>query len=358
MKILFVSDLYPLKNDKTIPLVVEDFALAFRDFGCDVCVLRPNFIINSIIRGHKLFKNGIYYEKNMKIYNRNYFLPCVFDKNNFLYIEEEFDLIISHMPLGHICADLLNKKLNLPHISIIHHSDYRVLNELKYSFYFKNRLKKALKKSTLIGARNRFLKEKLHADFLLPSFIEEEKIISEKKNFNKDKLKIITLSKLIKRKNIDLVIKTLKKVSFDFEYEIYGSGKEERKLKNLIIENNLQDKIKIHPHIPHNQIFEKLDKNDVFILPSITETFGVSYLEAMARGLIVIGTKNTGVDGVIENDNTGFLINPNIKEIKDILEKINFINKEEFVKNSLENVKKFQKEKIMTKYFENIKKIL
>ena len=50
---------------------------------------------------------------------------------------------------------------------------------------------------------SRILAEKLNADFVLPSFIDEEKIL-EKKDFNVEKMKIITLSKLIKRKNIDL----------------------------------------------------------------------------------------------------------------------------------------------------------
>ncbi len=357
MKILLISDLYPLKSDNTLPSVLEDFSLALKEKNIIIEIIRPNFLFNTFIRGHKIFKSGEYLQKGIKIYNKNFFIPFLF---NNLKITNDFDIIISHMPLGHIYADLINKKLKLPRISILHYSDYRVLKEFKYSFYFKNKLKKALKNSTLIGARSEFLKKELKADFTLPSFIEKENI-KEKKSFNKEKLKIITLSKLIKRKNLNLVIKALAQVDFDFEYIIYGKGKEFKKLNNLIKKLNLKNKIKIMPYIDHSLIYGKLDENDVFILPSIKETFGLSYLEAMARGLITIGTKKEGIDGIIKNNENGFLINPNVKEIKEILVKIQNLSKEkkeEISKNTLKTIKNYEKEKIITKYVETIKKIL
>lgn len=355
MRILFVTDLYPIIEDKTIPKIVEDFALAFKKRGEDVFVIRPNFLLNSFLRGHKYIPECEVSINGIRVYNKNFFLPF-FDKN-IDFLKQKFDLIISHMPSGHIYSDLINQELKLPHISILHQSDYHVLNDFKYSIYFKNRLKKALKKSTLIGARNKFLAEKLNADFVLPSFIDEEKIL-EKKDFNVEKMKIITLSKLIKRKNIDLVISALSQVDFDFEYSIYGEGNELSRLEKLIKKHKLQEKIKIYPHINHDKIWEELDKNNVFILPSTNETFGVSYLEAAARGLIVVGSLNTGIDGVIENNKNGYLIKPDSKNIKEILQKINEQNNEEIIKNSLLNIKEYSQEKIMNKYDEIIKKIL
>ena len=242
MNILFVTDLYPINNDKTIPSVVEDFALAFSDLGHYVEIIRPNFLLNTFLRKHKIIKNGVFKRNKITIHNKNFILP--FLNSNISFLDKKFDLIISRMPSGHIYTDLINKKLNLPHISIVHQSDFFVLNNIKYSFYFKNKLKNALKNSTLIGARNKFLKEKLKADFTIPSFIEKENIIQNKSTGSK--LKIITLSKLIKRKNIDLVIKALSLIDFDFEYEIYGDGKEKKNLEKLIKKLNLQEKIKLN----------------------------------------------------------------------------------------------------------------
>ena len=354
MKILFVTDLYPIIEDETIPKIVEDFALAFHEYGNNVFVIRPNFLLNTFLRKHKYIPECETTKNGVRIYNKNFILPFLNDDISFL--NQNFDLIISHMPSGHIYADLINKKLKLPHISIIHQSDFQVLTNFKYAFYFKKRLQNALKNSTLIGARNHFLAKKLNADFVLPSYIDEKFIVKNK--IQNKKLKLITLSKLIKRKNIDKVIKALSNVDFDFKYSIYGQGRELNKLEKLIQKHNLSNKIKIHPHINHDFIWEKLDENDVFILPSVNETFGISYLEALARGLIVIGTKNTGIDGFIQNEENGFLIEPTIQEIINILEKINKINKEKIIENSLSNIQNYTKEKIMNKYNEIIKKIL
>lgn len=356
MKILLISDLYPLEADLTIPSVLEDFSLSMKNLGNYIEIIRPNFLINTLIRKHKIIKSGTYEKNNIKIHNRNFFFPFLFENINFL--KEKFDIIISHLPSGHIYADLINKQLKLPRISIVHQSDYTVLNDFKYAFYFKNKLKKALKNSNLIGARNNFLSEKLNADFILPSFIKKNFIVKEKKLNDINKLKIITLSKLIKRKNIDLVIKALFEVDFDFEYNIYGEGKERKNLENLIKKFHLDEKIKIHPHINHNEIYKKLDEHDIFILPSVNESFGIAYLEAMARGLITIATKKTGIDGIIKTNKNGFLINPKKEEIKDTLHWINISNKEELIKNTLINIQNYEEEKIMTKYFNNIKKIL
>ena len=359
MKILIISDLFEIEKDKTIPSVVKDFAKGFLDFGHEVFVLRPNFLINSIIRKHKIIKNGEYFVQNIRIFNRNFFLPFLKEDKKFLKFLNslDFDLIISHMPSGHLYKDLINKTLKKPTISIVHQSDYRVLADFKYCF-FKKRLKKALLNSNLIGARNVFLKNYFKADFLLPSYIEKEFVLEKKKKPFEKKLKILTLSKLIKRKNIDLIIKALKKVDFDFQFDIFGEGKEKRRLEKLIEKYDLNNKIKIYPYIEHKKIYDLLDDYDIFALVSKNETFGLSYLEALSRGLIVIGTKDTGIDGVVEDNKNGFLINPIEKDLESVMNKIFNLNKEEKEKlseNSISSIKeKYTKEKVMEEYLKKI----
>ena len=357
MKILIISDLYPLASDRSIPSVVEDFALGLKEKVDKIEVIRPNFLVNTILRKHKIVKSGTYLKNEIKIYNRNFILPFIFENKKFIENFKDFDCIISHMPSGHIYSDLINKILNLPHISIVHQSDLVLLENIKYRFYFKRRLKNALKNSTLIGARNCVLARKFSADFILPSFVEKKNIVS-KKIFKNDKLRLITLSKLIKRKNIDLVIKALKQVDFDFEYNIFGQGKEKKYLQNLINKYNLGDKIKINDYIEHDKIYEKLDESDVFVLISRDETFGISYFEALSRGLIVLASKNTGIDGFIEDNLNGFLVEPDVANVVKALNKIKNCAKDKISKNAISFIENFEKEKIITKYFENIKKIL
>lgn len=359
MKILIVTDLYPISSvckDCTITTAIEDFALGLKEFNNEVRVIRPNFLLNAFIRKHNILKNGTYNSRDIKIYNRNFILPFLNSDISYLN-KENFDVIISHMPCGHIYASLINKKLNLPHIVIAHQSDYTVLNSFKYKFYFKNRLKKALNSATLIGARNEFLKQKLSADFVLPSYVEAS-AITDIKVFSENKIKFITLSKLIKRKNLDLVIKALSCVDFDFQYDIFGEGNMRGKLEKLIKKHNLQDKIKIHSPIQHHSVYSKLDEYDVFILPSVNETFGISYIEALAAGLVVVGTKNTGVDGIIKDNKNGFLVEPNFSKVLKVLYRINDCNKVEISHNALVTATTLTKENVIKNYMDVINKVV
>ena len=357
MKILLITDLYPISlySDKTIPSTIEDFAFGLKKIGCEIKVVRPNFVFNSLIRGHRIIKNGEYYSRGIVVINKNFFLP--FLNNDVSYLKDKFDVIISHMPSGHIYSYLINKKLNLPHIVVLHQSDWEVINNPFYKFYFRKLLKNAIKNSTYKYARNKFLKEAFNAQKVLPSFVKEENIL-EYKEFQSKKIKFITLSKFIKRKNINLVIEALSKIDFDFRYDIFGEGKEKNNLQKLINKLNLSNKIKIHPFIPHKNINFMLDKSDVFILPSIKETFGISYIEAMARGLVVAGCKNTGIDGIIEDGMNGFLTEPNVNNIVNTLYRIQNSSKEEISNNAIETVKNLTEEKVINEYYSEIKKIV
>ena len=142
------------------------------------------------------------------------------------------------------------------------------------------------------------------------------------------------------------------------EYKIFGTGKEKNNIEKLIKKYNLQKKIKLCGNIAHNKIYKELDKNDIFILPSVNESFGISYLEAMARGLIIIGSKNTGIDGIIDNNINGYLVNSDINEIVQVLNKIKNENQDELIKNSLLNIKNYEKNKIIEDYINIIKSVI
>ena len=74
--------------------------------------------------------------------------------------------------------------------------------------------------------------------------------------------------------------------------------------------------------LPKEEVLEEMKKTDIFILPSINETLGLVYLEALASGCITVGTSNDGIDGIIEDNKNGFLTKPTVKDIQKILEKI------------------------------------
>jgi glycosyltransferase involved in cell wall biosynthesis len=76
--------------------------------------------------------------------------------------------------------------------------------------------------------------------------------------------------------------------------------------------------------VPHSQLHALFARADVFVLPSLADTFGLVVLEAMAAGLPVIVSDNTGAADVVTNAREGFVVP--IRNASAIAEKLTFLN--------------------------------
>lgn len=347
MKILFVTDLYPIGNEN-IAKALFYFVQEWQKQGHNVEVIRANFIANTIIRGRKIKPEKIYYENNTPIYNLDFHTPFLFNVYNKLpkdFSLKNYDVLISHMPCGALIAEKLLKKEKIKYICGVHASDIVVLKSLKY-LPFRNKLISSYQNADKIAARSPVIKEKIETiipnisnkTFIAYSGIEEHFIEENIQPLNKDKIELITVSSLIKRKNIDVIIKTLKLLDERYNLTIIGDGNQRKRLENLAKKFHLENRITFTGKLERNKVFDYLRKSDIFVLLSRNETFGLSYLEAMAAGNIVIGKINDGIDGIIKHNENGFLIKSSPEELKKCLDKI-LLMKDTEIKQLKQNTK-------------------
>lgn len=91
---------------------------------------------------------------------------------------------------------------------------------------------------------------------------------------------------------------------------IAGDGPLLGELKNLARQLGCGRKIEFTGKIPHSQVPALLNQMDIFVMPSIRESFGIAALEASACELPVIASNVGGVPEVILDRKTGLLIPP------------------------------------------------
>ena len=143
------------------------------------------------------------------------------------------------------------------------------------------------------------------------------------KKDNKPVLNLITVSRLINRKGINHILEALAELqNKHIKLLIVGTGNYENILKKKCSELGLDDAVSFYGYCPREKLADLYNKADVFILPSLAESFGMVFVEAMACELPIIGGRTGGVPELIKNEN-GILIEPgNIEEIKEAIMKM------------------------------------
>jgi glycosyltransferase involved in cell wall biosynthesis len=80
-------------------------------------------------------------------------------------------------------------------------------------------------------------------------------------------------------------------------------------LTHTLVSLNLSNKVTFHGMIPHEQKIKLYQSTDIFIQPSVFhEPFGMAIIEAMACQLPVVGSEVGGIPEIIEDGNTGLLV--------------------------------------------------
>lgn len=102
-------------------------------------------------------------------------------------------------------------------------------------------------------------------------------------------------------------------VSTKSTLDVIGSGKPEtsKMLAQLVNEYGLSDRVNFIGRVDNNDIPTLLKRYNCFVLPSMNETFGMSYVEALFAGLPVIYCADTGIDGYLDYLDVGIRVRQN-----------------------------------------------
>ncbi|HAS56598.1 MAG TPA: hypothetical protein DEF61_04565 [Firmicutes bacterium] len=140
---------------------------------------------------------------------------------------------------------------------------------------------------------------------------EETLSLKNKYDIKEDEYVLLSLGRIAKEKSIDVVIKGFANFKKQYPYEkvklvITGWGPAEKELQDLSYSLGINDSVVFTGKCDPDQTQKYYHLGDCFASASITETQGLTFMEAMAGHLIVMARYDDNLVGTIKDGETGF----------------------------------------------------
>ena len=130
-----------------------------------------------------------------------------------------------------------------------------------------------------------------------------EEIRSIKMNKGKDKV-VTFLGRITMQKGPEYFVEAASRVlqkTHNVRFVMAGSGDMMEKMIRLAADRDIADRFHFTGFLKGRQVYEMLAASDVYIMPSVSEPFGISPLEAMQMGVPSIISKQSGCAEILEN---------------------------------------------------------
>jgi glycosyltransferase involved in cell wall biosynthesis len=146
-----------------------------------------------------------------------------------------------------------------------------------------------------------------HAGCVIPLGIDEYADLTPEPNAA---FTVLTAGRLIPRKKIGLLIEAF--ASFhafapEARLLVVGDGPERRRLENTVQACGVVDAVDFTGNVSHRRVLEHMARAHLFVLPSVQESLGTVYFEAMAMRVPVVGVRGEGISDYVTD---GFLVPP------------------------------------------------
>lgn len=107
------------------------------------------------------------------------------------------------------------------------------------------------------------------------------------------------------------------------QFRIVGGGPDVDNLKLLASDLGILHLIEFVGSVTHSQVPEELSKLDIYVALSRQESFGVAVIEAQAMSVPVVVSNVGGLPEVVENGQTGFIVeSENPQQAADMMKKL------------------------------------
>ncbi len=138
--------------------------------------------------------------------------------------------------------------------------------------------------------------------------------LNEPKVCNPNQLRVSSAFRMCWEKNINSNLQTISYLKFKgvpVHYDIYGDGPDLGQLYYLIDKLKIKDCVNIHGRVANEILISALKKSDFILHLSLSESLGMSVIEAQTLGLPAIVSDTGGLPEIIKHNESGYCVPPN-----------------------------------------------
>lgn len=166
---------------------------------------------------------------------------------------------------------------------------------------------------------------------------------------------------VVEQKGLDRLVQLAVRIPNDWIIRIVGSGSAEEisKLKLLIEQNHVSDKINVLGELRGESLERVYATSSLFVLTSRWEGFGLVLLEAMSAGLPVISYDTSGPSEILAGGQFGKIVSNDLEffnTVNDLIRRKDIRLK--YQRLSLVRVQQFQVQQIASQWIHEIKAIV
>lgn len=173
---------------------------------------------------------------------------------------------------------------------------------------------------------------------IVPNGIDLKEYISELpvQNVEGAEKRILFVGRLHPVKGVQYLLQAMQMVHEEVpgaKLILVGDGEEREHLETLTDNLGIRECVEFAGRVPHERVQDYMNQAEVFVLPSLSEGFPVTILEAMACGLPIVATRVGGLPDIVEGGVNGYLVN--VKNPNKIADKILFLLENDEVREEI-----------------------
>jgi glycosyltransferase involved in cell wall biosynthesis len=124
----------------------------------------------------------------------------------------------------------------------------------------------------------------------------------------KNAIHLLSMTRLVEGKNVGAVIEAMVHLPDTYHLTVAGDGPLLDGFKKRVKQLQLQDRVIFTGWVDYEQKINLLKQQDLFVLPSQYDAFGMGFLEAMSAGLPVVALRTGPTSDVVPHGRAGILV--------------------------------------------------